>query len=66
MRNKKGQRGFEILSRRRVVKRTFGSTTECLRLYLGYEHLSLISETMVKWAAVGLMTCRLAPSGGKP
>jgi transposase len=66
VRKKEGQRGFEVLPRRWVVERTFAWITKCRRLDHDYERLIETSEAMVKWAMVGLMTRRLAPSGRKP
>jgi len=61
-----GQHGFEVLPRRWVVERTFAWSTKCRRLDHNYERLIETSEAMVKWAMVGLMTRRLAPSGRRP
>jgi len=66
VKKKEGQRGFEILPRRWVVERTFAWITKCRRLDHDYERLVETSEAMVKWAMVGLMTRRLAPSGRRP
>ena len=66
VRKKEGQRGFEVLPRRWVVERTFAWITKCRRLGHDYERLIATSEAMVKWAMVGLMTRRLAPSGRRP
>lgn len=66
VKKKEGQRGFEVLPRRWVVERTFAWITKCRRLDHDYERLIATSEAMVKWAMVGLMTRRLAPSGRRP
>jgi len=66
VKKKDGQRGFEILPRRWVVERTFAWITKCRRLDHDYERLVETSEAMVKWAMVGLITRRLAPSGRRP
>lgn len=66
VKKKEGQRGFEVLPRRWVVERTFAWITKCRRLDHDYERLISTSEAMVKWAMVGLMTRRLAPSGRRP
>ncbi len=66
VRKEEGQRGFEVLARRWVVERTFAWITKCRRLDHDYERLIETSEAMVKWAMVGLMTRRLAPSGRRP
>ncbi|MCL4413246.1 MAG: hypothetical protein M1522_00625 [Actinobacteria bacterium] len=36
------------------------------RMFFCSEHLVATSEAMLKWAMVGLMTRRLAPSGRRP
>ncbi|MHB1486243.1 MAG: transposase [Acidimicrobiales bacterium] len=66
VKKKEGQHGFEVLPRRWVVECTFAWITKCRRLDHDYERLVETSETMVKWAMVGLMTRRLAPSGRRP
>lgn len=66
VKKKEGQRGFEVLPRRWVVERTFARITKCRRLDHDDEWLIETSEAMVKWAMVGLMTRRLAPSGRRP
>lgn len=60
-----GQRGFAVLPRRWVVERTFAWLVRCRRLACDYERLPEHSEAMVKWAMIGLMTRRLAPTGGR-
>ena len=65
VRKPEGQRGFEVLPRRWVVERTFAWITKCRRLDRDYERLPTTSEAMVKWAMVGLMTRRLAPTSGR-
>jgi transposase len=60
-----GQRGFAALPRRWVVERTLSWLTRCRRLDRDYERLPEHSEAWVKWAMIGLMTRRLAPSPGR-
>jgi transposase len=66
VKKREGQHGFEVLPRRWVVERTFAWITKCRRLDHDYERLTKTSEAMVKWAMVGIMTRRLAPSGRQP
>lgn len=60
-----GQRGFTVLPRRWVVERTLAWIVKCRRLDHDYERLPATSEAMVKWAMIGLMTRRLAPTPGR-
>jgi len=60
-----GQRTFEVLPRRWVVERTLSWLVRCRRLDRDYERLPEHSEAMVKWAMIGLMTRRLAPTPGR-
>lgn len=60
-----GQRGFAVLPRRWVVERTFAWLTKCRRIDRDYERLPEHSEAMIKWAMVGVMTRRLAPTPGR-
>jgi transposase len=64
VRKPEGQRTFEVLPRRWVVERTLSWITKCRRLDHDYERLTKTSVAMVKWAMVGLMTRRLAPTPG--
>jgi transposase len=57
-----GQRGFEVLTRRWVVERTFAWIMRCRRLVADYERLPEHAEAMVKWTMIGLMSRRLAPA----
>lgn len=57
-----GQRTFEVLPRRWVVERTLSWLVRCRRLDRDYERLPEHAEAMVKWAMIGLMTRRLAPT----
>jgi len=65
VRKKEGQRTFEALPRRWVVERTLSWITRCRRLAHDYERLPEHSEAMVKWAMIGLMARRLAPTPGR-
>ncbi len=56
---------FQVLPRRWVVERTFAWITKCRRLDHDYERLPDHSAAMIKWAMIGLMTRRLAPSPGR-
>ena len=60
-----GQRTFEVLPRRWVVERTLSWLVRCRRLDRDYERLPEHAEAMVKWAMIGLMTRRLAPTPGR-
>jgi transposase len=64
-RKRPGQRTFEVLPRRWVVERTLSWISRCRRLAHDYERLPEHSEAMVKWAMIGLMTRRLAPTPGR-
>jgi transposase len=64
VRKREGQRTFEVLPRRWIVERTLSWISRCRRLVLDYERLPEHSEAMVKWAMIGLMTRRLAPTPG--
>jgi transposase len=65
VRKKEGQRTFEVLPRRWVVERTLSWISRCRRLAHDYERLPEHSEAMVKWAMIGLMSRRLAPTPGR-
>jgi transposase len=56
---------FQVLPRRWVVERTLAWIVRCRRLDHDYERLPEHSEAMIKWAMIGLMTRRLAPSPGR-
>lgn len=60
-----GRRGFAVLPRCWVVKRTFAWITGCRRLACNDERPISHSKAMTKWAMVGLMTRRLAPTPGR-
>nr|WP_233616323.1 IS5 family transposase [Actinomadura harenae] len=59
------QKGFAVLPRRWAVERTLGWLTAHRRLARDYERHPATSEAMIRWAAIGLMTRRLA-RGGRP
>ncbi len=65
VRKAEGQRGFEVLPRRWVVERTLSWITRCRRLDRDYERLPINSEAMIKWAMIGVMVRRLAPTPGR-
>lgn len=62
VRKQEGQVGFAVLPRRWVVERTLSWISRCRRLDHDYERLPAHSEAMIKWAMIGLMTRRLAPT----
>jgi transposase len=59
------QKGFAVLPRRWAVERTYAWLTYHRRLARDYERHTATSEAMIRWAAIGLMTRRLA-RGGRP
>ncbi len=59
-----GQVGFAVIPRRWVVERTFAWMMRWRRLVRDHERTIAHQEAMVKWAMVGLMVRRLAPSPG--
>lgn len=65
VRKPQDQRTFEVLPRRWVVERTLSWLVRCRRLDHDYERLPQHAEAMVKWAMIGLMTRRLAPTPGR-
>lgn len=65
VRKQDGQVGFAVLPRRWVVERTLSWISRCRRLDHDYERLPAHSEAMIKWAMIGLMTRRLAPTPGR-
>jgi transposase len=60
-----GIKTFQVLPRRWVVERTFAWIVKCRRIDHDYERLPAHSEAMIKWAMIGLMTRRLAPTPGR-
>lgn len=65
VRKQEGQVGFAVLPRRWVVERTLSWISRCRRLDHDYERLPEHSEAMIKWAMIGLMTRRIAPTPGR-
>jgi transposase len=59
------QKGFAVLPRRWVVERTFSWIVRCRRLDRDYERLPVTAEAMIKWAMIGIMNRRIAPSPGR-
>ncbi|WP_433475383.1 IS5 family transposase [Spirillospora sp. CA-142024] len=60
------QKGFAVLPRRWAVERTLAWLTAHRRLARDYERCHpATNEAMIRWAAIGLMTRRLA-RGGQP
>jgi len=57
------QKGFAVLPRRWAVERTLAWLTAHRRLARDYERDPHTSEAMIRWAAIGLMTRRLARGG---
>jgi transposase len=54
------QKGFVVLPRRWAVERTLAWLNAHRRLTRDYERHPATSEAMIRWAAIGLMTRRLA------
>ncbi|WP_155773108.1 IS5 family transposase [Rhodococcus opacus] len=65
VRKPKGQSGFAVLPHRWVIERTLSWLVRCRRLDHDYERLPAHSEAFIKWAMIGLMTRRLAPTPGR-
>ena len=55
-----GQTGFKVLPRRWIVERSLSWTTQARRNVRDYERLPEVSEALINWAAIRLMTRRLA------
>ncbi|MGB7922589.1 MAG: transposase, partial [Pyrinomonadaceae bacterium] len=53
-------KGFVVLPKRWIVKRTFGWLNRCRRLSKDYEYLTETSEAMIHVAMINLMVQRLA------
>lgn len=64
VRKRPDQHGFEVLPRRWAVERTLAWISSHRRLAKDYERDPAISETMIRWAMIGLMTRRL--TRGRP
>lgn len=60
-----GIKTFHVLPRRWVVERTLAWIIRCRRLDHDYERLPEHSDAMIKWAMIGLMTRRIAPTPGR-
>ncbi|MGW9191759.1 transposase [Streptomyces rubiginosohelvolus] len=58
------QRGFQVQPKRWAVERTFSWLTAHRRLARDYETSPVHSETMVRWAMIGIMVRRL--TRGRP
>jgi transposase len=59
-----GHRGFQVQPRRWAIERTFSWLTAHRRLARDYEASPARSETMIRWAMIGLMVRRL--TRGRP
>lgn len=58
-----GQRGFQVQPKRWAVERTFSWLTAHRRLARDYEASPARSETMIRWAMIGIMVRRLTRKG---
>jgi transposase len=58
------QRSFQVQSKRWAVERTFSWLTSHQRLARDYEASPARSETMIRWAMIGIMVRRL--TRGRP
>ncbi|MFJ3786310.1 IS5 family transposase [Streptomyces sp. NPDC090093] len=58
-----GQRGFQVQPKRWAVERTFSWLTAHRRLARDYEASPARSETMIRWAMIGIMVRRLTRTG---
>ncbi|MFD8262951.1 transposase [Streptomyces griseoluteus] len=56
-----GQRGFQVQPRRWAIERTFSWLTAHRRLARDYETMPARSETVIRWAMIGIMVRRLTP-----
>jgi len=63
--NATGAGQLTSLSAQTGQERTLSWITKCRRLDHDYERLTKTSAAMVKWAMVGVMTRRLAPTPGR-
>ena len=63
VRKPKGQRGFAVIPRRWVVERSLAWITSYLRLARDYERDPAHSEAMIRWAAINIITRRIARGG---
>ncbi|MEU3498604.1 IS5 family transposase [Kitasatospora cineracea] len=64
VRKSPGQRGFQVQPKRWAVERTFSWLTAHRRLARDYETSPAHSETMIRWAMIGVMVRRL--TRGRP
>lgn len=55
-----GQRGFQVQPKRWAIERTLSWITAHRRLARDYETSPARSETMIRWAMIGVMVRRLA------
>ncbi|WP_443744578.1 hypothetical protein [Streptomyces panaciradicis] len=63
VRNAPDQQGFQVQSKRWAVERTFSWLTAHRHLARDYETSPAPSETMVRWAMIGIMVRRLTRVG---
>ncbi|MFK0016130.1 transposase [Streptomyces sp. NPDC091027] len=59
-----GQRSFQVQPKRRAIERTFSWLTAHRRLARDYETIPARSETVIRWAMIGIMVHRL--TRGRP
>jgi transposase len=59
-----GQRGFQVQPKRWAIERTFSWLTAHRRLARDYETIPTRSETVIRWAMIGIMVRRL--TRGRP
>ena len=64
VRKRPEQRGFEVQPKQWAVERTFSWLTAHRRLARDYETSPAHSETMIRWAMIGIMVRRL--TRGRP
>jgi transposase len=58
-----GQRGSAVIPRRWAVERSFAWLTSHRRLARDYERDPAVSEAMIRWAAINIITRRIARGG---
>ncbi len=63
VRNDPGQCGFQVQPKRWAIERTFSWTTAHRRLARDYETSPARSETMIRWALIGIMVRRPTRKG---
>ncbi|WP_371800397.1 transposase [Streptomyces sp. NBC_01707] len=54
-----GRRGFQVQPKRWAIERAFSWLTAHRRLARDYETIPALSETVIRWAMIGVMVCRL-------